>query len=259
MDWVVGVGRSEANLREALRTGAIDEATTSLTEGVANADVVVVCTPVTDVANSVCETARHAPRDVLITDAGSTKRMIVEAVECDPTARAVFVAAHPIAGSERKGAAFADEVLFESRVCVLTPTGQTPPDRLERARGFWGSIGCRIISMDPTAHDDALALTSHLPHAVAAALASSVPPEFLELAAGAYRDGTRVAGSDASLWTGIFMANRAPLLGALLRFEGELAEFRTALEQGDGEALRDWWEVARRKRERFDAPGSVTH
>ena len=86
--------------------------------------------------------------------------------------------------------------LFEGRSCVLTPTARTPPDRLDRARAFWSGLGCRLFEVDPVGHDERLALTSHLPHAVAAALAASVPPDLLPLAAGAYRDGTRVAGAD---------------------------------------------------------------
>jgi prephenate dehydrogenase len=258
---VVGVGRSQANLAEAFQVGAIDEATTSLRVGVADADVVVICTPVTEIVEGVCQVARDAPSGVLVTDAGSTKRAIVEAVERDPEAREVFVGAHPIAGSERKGAIHSDANLFQGRACVLTPTEQTPPDRLERALAFWAGLGCRIVTLSPSAHDDALVLTSHLPHAVAAALAATVPPRFLSLAAGAYRDGTRVAASDASLWTGIFLSNRVPLLDALGRFENELATFRAALEQEDEARLQSWWESARNQRAAFDpgAGGSIQH
>jgi prephenate dehydrogenase len=249
---VVGVGRSEASLGEALRVGAVDEGTTDLERGVAGAEVVVVCTPVTDVAAAVARAAAAGPPGVLVTDAGSTKRTIVEAVECDDAARAVFVAAHPIAGSERKGPGAAAAGLFEGRACVITPTPRTPPDRLERARAFWRAVGCRVVEMDPEAHDAALAMTSHLPHAVAAALAAAVPPEVLGLAAGAYRDGTRVAAADAALWAAIFHENRGPLLHALDRFEEQLAACRMALESGDLAALRAWWEAARARRARFE-------
>jgi prephenate dehydrogenase len=110
-----------------------------------------------------------------------------------------------------------------------------------------------VIELDPAAHDEALALTSHLPHAVAAALTAAIPDEYLPLAAGAYRDGTRVAGSDAHLWTGIFLENRGPLLKALDRFQGQLDRFRQALEAGDEETLRSLWDSARARRGLFDA------
>ena len=258
-DRVVGVGRRAASLDAALRVGAIHEATTDLKQGVAAADVVVICTPVTSVAAEVVRAAAAGRECVLITDAGSTKRLIVEAVERDERARRVFVAAHPIAGSERKGPDAATAHLFEGSVCVLTPTSRTPPDRLDRARRFWQALGCRVSQLDPVAHDEALALTSHLPHAVAAALALAVPAEALGLAAGAYRDGTRVALSEADLWAGIFVANRGPLLNSLDRFEAELAKFRRALEAGDADALRDCWEIARARRALFqDRPARPT-
>jgi prephenate dehydrogenase len=250
---VVGIGRSDEALAQAVRHGAVDDATTDLAAGVAGADVVVVCTPVSQVAAYACRAAGLAPEGVLVTDAGSTKRTIVEAVERDARARATFVGGHPLAGSERQGAAFADADLFDGRVCVLTPTERTPADRLDRARAFWSALGCRLVELDPAAHDEALALTSHLPHAVAAALAATVPPEALGLAAGAYRDGTRVAGADAALWAAIFRENRAPLLHALDLFEAQLAAFRRALADGeDPDALRAWWGAARARRAGFD-------
>ena len=254
---IVGIGRHPEALDEARRLGAIDEATTELARGVAGADVAVVCTPVTRIVEDVRLAAENGPERLLITDAGSTKRRIVEAVERDARGRGAFVAGHPIAGSERKGVAHARADLFEDRVCVLTPTGYTPGDRLARARAFWSSLGCRIVEMSPAAHDDALALTSHLPHAVAAALAAAIPAETLALAAGAYRDGTRVAGADAALWAGIFRENRAAVLHALTRFQDELARFRRALEAEDDAALRSWWDVAKGRRSRFESPDAA--
>ncbi|GAC1472268.1 MAG: prephenate dehydrogenase/arogenate dehydrogenase family protein [Isosphaeraceae bacterium] len=254
---VVGIGRHEASLVEALHVGALDAYTTNLAEGVTGAEVLVVCTPVGEIAASVRRAAALGPAELLVTDAGSTKRSIVETVEDDARARSVFVGGHPIAGSERKGVAFADVDLFEGRACVLTPTALTPPDRLRRAREFWSALGCQVVELSPEAHDEALALTSHLPHAVAAALAATVPSELLGLAAGAYRDGTRVAGSDAALWAGIFLENRGPLLHAVSQFEAHLADLRAALERGDEEELRSCWELARSRRSRYDRPGGT--
>ena len=250
---IIGIGRDEARLAEAIQLGAIDTATTDPARGVVDVDVVVICTPVTQIAADVRHAAEHGPEEVLITDAGSTKRRIVEAVERDPRACAMFVGGHPIAGSERRGVAHADANLFEGRACVLTPTGRTRIERLHRARSFWGRLGCRMIEMTPAAHDDALARTSHLPHAVAAALATSIPPEAIPMAGGAYRDGTRVAGSNAELWTAIFLENRAPILDALGTFQDQLLAFKRALMACDVNAIRLWWEAARAHRALFEA------
>ena len=123
--------------------------------------------------------------------------------------------AHPIAGSECRGPAHARADLFDGRVCIITPTPRTPLDRTREALALWTSLGCRVVEMSPIEHDEILAYTSHLPHAVAAALAASVPEEWQPLAAGAYRDGTRVAAADTELWAAIFRENRGPMLKAL--------------------------------------------
>lgn len=255
---VVGVGRDLGRLDEARRLGAIDGGTTDLAEGVGEADIVVVCTPVDRIGADLVRLARFVPAGALLTDAGSTKRAIVAAAEADPGARARFVAAHPIAGSERQGVAFARADLFEGRACVLTPTPRTPPDRLDRARAFWSGLGSHLIEFDPAEHDARLALTSHLPHALAAGVASLVGPDLVPLAAGAYRDVTRVAGADAALWSAIFLENRPAVLDALDAFAGSLGAFRSALEAGDSSAIVAWWEAARSNRLAFDAQNAPT-
>jgi prephenate dehydrogenase len=254
---VIGIGRDTARLAQAERQGAIDSATTDLARGVAQADVVVVCTPVTQIAANAVRAAECGSEHVLVTDAGSTKQQIVEAVERSPRGQATFVGAHPIAGSERMGVAFARADLFEEHACVLTPTGRTPRDRVNRARDIWAGLGCRIIEMDAQSHDEALALTSHMPHAVAAALAAAIPGELLHLAAGAYRDGTRVANADAALWAGVLSQNRNAVLRALATFQDQLDACHRALEANDPTALRDWWASAQVRRGLFDALNSV--
>ena len=250
---VVGLGRDQAALESAVRLGAIDRGTTDLVEAVALAQVVVVCTPVSRIADDVRRVAESAPAQVLVTDAGSSKRQIVETVERHPRSATVFVGAHPLAGSERRGVHHARADLFDSRVCVITPTPRTRPDRNRLARSFWSGLGCRVIEMSPADHDEVVAFTSHLPHAVAAALASSVLPQWLPLAAGAYRDGTRVAAADTGIWTAIFRDNRGPLLKALGTLQERLDAFKYALMTDDEEAIRLWWNQARERRDLFDA------
>jgi prephenate dehydrogenase len=250
---VVGVGRTRRSLDRAEARGAVDRTTTDLALGVAHADVVVVCTPVDAIVEDVRRAADVTPNEVLITDAGSTKRRIVEALEVHPRASTVYVGAHPLAGSEQKGVDHARADLFEGRVCLLTPSGRSPQASRQRARAFWKSVGSRVIEMSPAEHDEVLAYTSHLPHAVAAALAGAVPPDWLPLAAGAYRDCTRVAGADPRLWTAIFRENRGPLLKALGAFLDRAAAFKYALMTDDEQAISAWWEDAKHRRDRFEA------
>jgi prephenate dehydrogenase len=255
---VVGVGRDLGKLEAARENGVIDRATTDFAEGVTGADVTVFCTPVSQIAHEVRKAAEIAPASVLLTDAGSTKRQIVETVQRHSQAASLFIGAHPLAGSERSGAAHARADLFEDRICVLTPTPFTAKDRLDRARQFWSGLGCRVIAMSPIEHDEVLAYTSHLPHAMSAALASSVPAEWLALAAGAFRDGTRVAASDTGLWTAIFRENRGPLLKALGTAQERIAAFKYALMTDDEDAIRRWWDEARQRRQLFDSMPSTT-
>lgn len=240
-DRVIGIGRDRDRLAEAVTRGAIDEAETQLSRGVAHADVAVICTPVGRIAEDCILAASSGPSELLVTDAGSTKGEIVAAIERIPTACKKFVAAHPIAGSEKSGVGAASADLFTGRTCILTPTALTSPDRLERARKFWGSLGFQVTNLDPWEHDKILALTSHLPHVVASALANSVPQGYREFAAGAYRDGTRVAAADATLWAEIFLANKAAVLDAIDTFDLRLVEFRAALNSGDAGCLVNWW------------------
>jgi prephenate dehydrogenase len=251
---VVGVGRDPTTLEEAARLGAIDRGTVELDSAVAGAQVVVVCTPVSRIANQVRQVAETAPPQVLVTDAGSAKRQLVEAVERHSPSAAVFVGAHPLAGSERRGVAHARADLFDGRLCVLTPTPRTRLDRARRAREFWQALGCQVLEMSPVEHDEILAYTSHLPHALAAALASSVPAEWQTISAGAYRDCTRVAAADTSLWTAIFRDNRGPLLKALGALQERLDAFKYALMTDDEDAISRWWLEGKARRDLLDGP-----
>jgi len=248
---VVGVDLDPTRLEQALRLGAIDDIAPDVAAGVAEAEVAVISAPVTATVPLVLEASRFGPDSILIIDVGSTKARMVAEVEADLRARSRFVGAHPIAGSERQGVEHSRADLFQGRTCVLTVTDRTPSDRAERARNFWTSLGANVVEIDPVTHDHQLALTSHLPHAVASALAATVPPELLAMAAGAYRDGTRVADAEGPLWSGIFLDNRRSILEALSAFEGELDSFREALIAQDRDRLAAWWDRGRGRRSTY--------
>jgi prephenate dehydrogenase len=224
-----GVGRDAAKLDTARKLGAIDDCHLELHEAVRDADLVVFCTPVSRIATQIHQAADHCRAGTLLTDAGSTKRDLVQAVEANLSPNVRFVGAHPLAGSEKKGADFADADLFVDRWTVLTPTEKTPVTAVEEARSFWQSLGSRVRLMSPEDHDRALALTSHLPHLVAAALAGILPENMRDLTATGFRDTTRVAGGDPEVWTPIFQHNRAAVLSALVQLVDRLDKFRQAL------------------------------
>jgi prephenate dehydrogenase len=234
---VVGVGWRPATLDRACALGAIDEGTLDLAAAVHRADLAVFCTPVELIAEQVRATAPGCRPGTLLTDAGSTKAAIVAAVRGRLPAGVHFVGSHPLAGSEKRGPDFADANLFQGRLTVVTPAGPEDAAAAERISDFWRALGSRVRMMDPAAHDAALALTSHLPHLLASALASILPPDLADLTATGFRDTTRVAAGDPAIWTGIFAQNRTAVLQALDRLEARLAEFRAALQTGAAPAL----------------------
>ena len=231
---VTGVGRNQATLDKALAVGAVDRATTDLEAGVANADIVVIATPVDSIAEYVCQVAAAASLARLITDAGSTKGLICREVDSRLSGKSEnFVGSHPLAGDHRTGPENARDDLLEGRTVVITPTSDTCGEVLEIAREFWQSLGAMVHVMSPEEHDQALAGMSHLPHLVASALAKCTPPEYLPLAATGWADTTRVAAGDAELWTQIFSQNSAAMLPALDRLIAQLQEMRTQMATGE--------------------------
>lgn len=251
---VVGVGRDERNLARAQAAGVIDRFSTDITDGVRSSDLVVVCTPVDRVAEDVLAVANAAPARCLITDVGSTKGNILRALAGKmPENGAAFIGSHPLAGSEKRGSANAKTDLFTDRLVVVTPTAETDPEATAVIDLFWRELGARVVRMDPFSHDEALATTSHLPHAAASALAAVTPPAWLALTAGGFRDTTRIAAGDPDLWAAIFEANRDAVLSAVDAFAASLTEFRTRLAAGDRAGVARWLAEGKRVR---DALGS---
>jgi len=234
---ILGVGRNAESLETARKLGAIDEACLDLSAAVRRAEIAVFCTPVTLIAEQVLAAAPVCARGTLLTDAGSTKSAIVRALDGRLPPGVAFVGSHPLAGSEKRGPEHADADLFEGRVTVVTPAPHSDAAAVERTVAFWQALGSRVVRMRPEEHDQALALTSHLPHLVASVLAGILPPERRELAATGFRDTTRIAAGDPSLWTGIFLQNRAALMEALGKLQDRAMEFKMALMKGDAAAI----------------------
>ncbi|QJX00973.1 prephenate dehydrogenase [Frigoriglobus tundricola] len=238
---VIGVDRDPATIETAVRLGALDAGGTDLAAGVAGAGLVVVCTPVDHVAGVVVAAAAHVQPGTLITDAGSTKARIVAEVRGKLPPRVEFVPAHPVAGSEKSGPEHGRADLFLNRATavVMSPFG-ADWERTVRVGRFWEALGSHVVLMNAEEHDRTLAFTSHMPHAVAAAVAGVTHSDWLRITGGGFRDVTRIAAGDPQLWAAIFEANRSATLAALDAFSARLAEFRTLLAAGDGAGLVRW-------------------
>jgi prephenate dehydrogenase len=251
---VLGIGCSDDGLARAVARGAIDESTRDPARALARSDVVVVCTPVDSIPGEVLSLAAHCRPGTLMTDVGSTKAAIVSAVEGRLPRGVAFVGSHPLAGSEKSGPDHARADLFQDRLVVVTPTPHTDPAAVERTCAFWQALGSRVRLMSPIEHDRALALTSHLPHLAAAALAGVLPPELFDLTATGFRDTTRVAAGDPALWSGIFRQNRAAVLEALDQLTERLGRFRDILIADDVEALDSFLGQGKKVRDALGGP-----
>jgi prephenate dehydrogenase len=250
---VIGIGRRQESLRVARRIGAVDHTSVDLAKGVAEADLVVVCTPVGRIAEDIRQTALHCPEGILITDAGSTKQSIVAALDADLPRGCRYLGSHPLAGSEKSGAAFADANLFENRITILTPTKNTRAEDYDCIEQFWEALGSVVIQLTPEEHDRALALTSHLPHCVAATLSAMMPEKYFRLSGPGLLDTTRIAAGDAELWLQIFNLNRENVLQALEQFSSRLTALQTALRDGNQDEITRFLTLAKKNR---DALGS---
>ena len=249
---VIGVGRRESSLRRAKQLGVVTATTTSLELGVKEAEFVVVATPVETVVDRIRAVADHCLPDAVVTDAASTKQSIVESIG-DSGLGDLFVGSHPMAGSEKTGPEAADPDLFQGRLVVVTPTGETAVQRTEIVERFWESLGARTLQMDPAVHDEAVANASHLPHVLASALAATANERALSVVGTGWLDTTRIAAGDAELWRQILMDNRSRIIAEIDKLSGVLRGFRQALaDSNDAELIR----LLQQGKERRDAVGN---
>jgi prephenate dehydrogenase len=243
---VVGVGRSEENLRRAVARGVIDRGIMlddDWTREVTDADFVLIAIPVAQYRETLTVLGPALARGAVITDAGSTKQDVVLAARETLGARLPqFVPGHPIAGNERSGADAGDASLYVGRQEILTPLPETSVAALRRVEEFWTMCGARVARLDPARHDRIMAAVSHLPHLLAFTLVAELASrqdsaEYMSNAGSGFRDFTRIAGSSPEMWRDIALANRDALLTELGAYRGALDALMLSIEHGDKAAL----------------------
>jgi prephenate dehydrogenase len=250
---VVGFDPDPCALALAAEREAIQEPAGSLVEAVEEADLAVVAAPVAALAAQVEATLAATPERCAVTDVGSTKGAVCAAAGAHPR----FIGGHPVCGSEAHGPAHARAELFEGATWFLTPTAATDPERYRALHGFVASLGAVPVAVDPDAHDRLLALTSHLPHALANLLLNQAGGtrieghEPLDATAGSFRDMTRVAGANPRIWVDIFLANAEALRPALAEHRRRVEQLEAALADGDAGFLARWIGEAARNRRRL--------
>jgi prephenate dehydrogenase len=259
---VIGLDRNPSVTRRALARGAISEAAGSPAQLVAEATIVVIATPVGGIPDAYRQLAPHLAPGAIVTDLGSAKGRLVEEIGPLVPAGTAFIGGHPLAGAETEGIDHADAGLYRGAFWILTPTAATDPAAYGRLVRFLGTLGVHVVSLDPSRHDELVALTSHLPQLLSSALMgfadelSSAEGGLPLIAAGGFRDMTRVAGSSAELWVGIIRENQPAVVTVLRRFQEALGSIAAAIGEGDWEALGHRLAAARLGRDRLpERPG----
>ena len=254
---VVGCDRDPATLRQAVPLGVVDRVTDDLAEAVQGADLIMLAVPVLAMERVLGQLAQLDLGQAVITDAGSTKNAVVDAVRgAFGRIPPQFVPGHPIAGSERSGVESADAQLFRNHKVILTPLEETGEPALTLVRQVWSALGADVEDMSLADHDEVLAATSHLPHLLAFSLVDTLASrsenlEIFRYAAGGFRDFTRIAASDPVMWRDVFLANRDAVLRSLDDFTHDLSRLRAAVEERDANTLLGVFTRARSAREHF--------
>ncbi len=264
---VIGVGRRVENLKTAVELGAIDRYVVDPKDGVRDADLVVLATPVGTYDRHLTEWASCLRKGAIVTDVGSVKGLLVEQAERAMPAGVHFVGAHPIAGKEKTGVAAGSDQLFMGARCIITPTKTTDPQALEQVRTMWQETGSTVLTMDAHLHDKILGAVSHLPHVAAFALMNALAEireqqiPSLDLAGhsgGGLRDTTRIAASSPEMWRDIFLWNRDNVVTFIEAYERSLSQLKQLIQVGDAAGIEKELERARQEREKLSTRLAVS-
>jgi prephenate dehydrogenase len=256
---VVGFVRRAASVRECERVGAVDQATRDLAQAVGGADLIVLSTPIAQMLPLVERMLPALKAGAIVTDVGSVKAGVVRDLEAlIARAGGHFVGSHPMAGAERMGVSAARADLFVNAVCVITPSRNSKPAAVRKVTALWKSAGSTVLRMAPQPHDELVSRSSHLPHVVAAALASFVlgpnwPKQQAALCANGFRDTTRIASGSPEMWRDIAVANRKYLARALEKYIEGLKAFSHALKSKNEKAISTFFETAKHRRDLWTA------
>ncbi len=253
---------ASAEVRDIARTlGLCDAVTDAAQAAVADADLVILAVPVGGMAAAAAAMAPGLGKDTIISDVGSSKASVAEAL-AKALPGHIIIPAHPVAGTENSGPAAGFASLFDGRWCIVTPDTAAPADAVAALTSFWEALGAKVDVMDAAHHDMVLAVTSHLPHLIAYTIVGTASEleevtesEVIKYSAGGFRDFTRIAASDPVMWRDVFLANKDAVLATLQRFNEDLTVLQQAIRRGDADKLEDWFTRTRAIRRSIIAEG----
>ena len=240
---ITGFGRTESSLQRAQALGVVDSWSLDLGTAVEQAEVVVIASPVNAISSTFQKLKSCLGDNAIVTDAGSVKGPIVDAAVSGLGDKIVnFVPGHPIAGKEQSGVDAASATLFKGHRTILTPIANTGTEAISTVKDMWETIGAEVVFMEPSAHDELLALTSHLPHALAFILVDLLsrqtnPEDSFDLSAGGFYDITRIASGDPVMWRDIFLSNQQAVLQRLTEFSTAIANLAELINDCDSHGL----------------------
>ena len=253
---------ASADVRDIARTlGLCDAVIDDAAGAVTDADLVILAVPVGGMAAAASAMAAGLGQDTIISDVGSSKASVAEALG-QVLPGHIVIPAHPVAGTENSGPAAGFASLFDGRWCIITPDASAPADAVAALTGFWEALGAKVDVMDAAHHDMVLAVTSHLPHLIAYTIVGTASEleevtesEVIKYSAGGFRDFTRIAASDPVMWRDVFLANKDAVLATLQRFNEDLTVLQQAIRRGDADKLEDWFTRTRAIRRSIIAEG----
>jgi cyclohexadieny/prephenate dehydrogenase len=262
---IAGHARSAATRATAKRIGLVDTIHESAAACVKDADLVILATPLGAYGKLADEISPHLKAGATVSDVGSVKSAVVRDVGPHLPANVHFIPGHPVAGTEQSGPESGFAELFANRWCILTPPPDSDPQAVARLEKFWRACGSNVEIMNPEHHDTVLAITSHLPHliaynivATAADIEEVTNSEVIKFSAGGFRDFTRIAASDPTMWRDVFLNNKEAVLETLGRFSEDLSVLQRAIRWGDGDTLFNLFTRARDIRRSIIAAGQET-
>ena len=243
--WLTGHDADPAVRARAAEIGLLDDVADSAGAAVIDADLVMLCVPVGAIGAAAEAIAADLPPDAVVSDVGGSKASVAAAL-AKALPGATVVPGHPVAGTEFSGPDAGFATLFRGRWCILTPAADTSPVAVERVRAFWHALGAAVEIMDAHHHDLVLAVTSHVPHLIAYSIVGTASDleevtrgEVIKYSAGGFRDFTRIAASDPTMWRDVFLNNREAVLEILQRLTEDVTMLQRAIRWGDGDALFD--------------------
>ena len=262
---IVGYARSAETRARAAELGFCDRVAETAADAVEGVDLVILCVPVGACGRVASDIAESLAEGAIISDAGSVKQAVIDSMAPHLPPHVQFIPGHPLAGTEHSGPDSGFAELFDHRWCILTPLVGTDPDAIGRLSDFWHALGAEVDIMDPVHHDLVLAVTSHVPHAIAYTMCGVADDmnrvtnrEVVQFSAAGFRDFTRIAASDPVMWRDVFLTNKDATIEILGRFVEELMALQRAIRTGDGEHLHNYFTRTRAIRRSIIEAGQDT-